>query len=517
MGILNVLWNITKWFTDKTGITRPKESLKRKNDECEIISNKKMRMEDSLVEVVEIGDESLTEGEEVEIIEPGPSDVPLRANPPLILDGRLNQNQIMSPIDLTESSDEENIIKVDGSSSLSNQLCLNGNASMNKNTSNSFEDKCTLTSSIKETRNLNLSMERRFSALKMNDSSVDENTNKILTKIIKHLILPKVETIETPISISRPMLNTQNKHDSNQFNLPQTSSKENSVIPELSFHTNRVIKHECFYDRILRKFKETQAAVALATPKVQHKSPDEILNEKLEIMHEQLNKIKLPIRSKDVFPGYSNDKIEFIKCEMRKPNGYITKGQNIKLSDLNTVFSSKAWLNDEVINHYMSMIVERDPDSLHMFNTFFYFKLSDQGYKSVSRWSRRKDIFKCKKIFIPIHLGNHWCLIYVDFAEKSIKYYDSLGGTNSKCLNIIFGYLKEEYENKKNEKFNCSGWNLVNIGDCPIQKNSYDCGVFTCINAEYLSRDAKLDFTQADMPKLRYRMCYEILNNKLCY
>ena len=140
-----------------------------------------------------------------------------------------------------------------------------------------------------------------------------------------------------------------------------------------------------------------------------------------------------------------------------------------------------------------------------------------QGYQSVRRWSRKKDIFACKKMFSPIHLGNHWCLICVNFIEKTIKYYDSLGNKNTDCLNIIFDYLKQEYKNKKNETFDSSGWQIINSEDCPKQKNGYDCGVFTCVNAEYLSRDAKLDFVQDDMPKLRIRICYEILNNRLCY
>lgn len=120
-------------------------------------------------------------------------------------------------------------------------------------------------------------------------------------------------------------------------------------------------------------------------------------------------------------------------------------------------------------------------------------------------------------MFTPIHLGNHWCLVCVNFVDKTVTYYDSLEGTNPKCLDVIFDYLKKEYENKKDIKLDCSGWRLMNAKDCPIQKNGFDCGVFTCINAEYLSRDAKLDFTQEDMPKLRLRICYEILKNRLCH
>lgn len=105
----------------------------------------------------------------------------------------------------------------------------------------------------------------------------------------------------------------------------------------------------------------------------------------------------------------------------------------------------------------------------------------------------------------------------MNFIEKTIKYYDSLKRTNTNCLNIIFNYLKKEYKDKKNEDFDCSGWRLMNADDCPLQFNSYDCGVFTCVNAEYLARDVNLDFEQSDMVMLRQKLCYEILKKKLIY
>jgi Ulp1 family protease len=49
----------------------------------------------------------------------------------------------------------------------------------------------------------------------------------------------------------------------------------------------------------------------------------------------------------------------------------------------------------------------------------------------------------------------------------------------------------------------------------PSQKNGYDCGVFTCIFAEYSSREEEFDFSQAHMKYLRNRMIYEIVNAKL--
>ena len=45
--------------------------------------------------------------------------------------------------------------------------------------------------------------------------------------------------------------------------------------------------------------------------------------------------------------------------------------------------------------------------------------------------------------------------------------------------------------------------------------NGSDCGMFACKFAEYLSRDARLTFTQEHMPYFRRRMVYEIVTKKL--
>lgn len=217
-------------------------------------------------------------------------------------------------------------------------------------------------------------MEYGFSALQISDSSVDDSNSKTLAHIVKHLVLPKLETGETSASCSRSI---HREHDLTPTNLSQTSDKENVGVRELSFHKNKIIKHEMFYDRILKKFRETKAAMSLASSRIQHKSPDEIFNEKLEVMNEELNKITLPIKQIEVFPGYTNEVLKFIHHQMNKPNSeFVTKGKNIKINDLKSVFLPTAWLNDEVINHYMNLIASRDQDAIHTFDTFFYTKLS---------------------------------------------------------------------------------------------------------------------------------------------
>ena len=44
------------------------------------------------------------------------------------------------------------------------------------------------------------------------------------------------------------------------------------------------------------------------------------------------------------------------------------------------------------------------------------------------------DIFLFDVILIPIHSNSHWCLAVIDFKRRSVTYYDSLLGHNTKCL-----------------------------------------------------------------------------------
>ncbi|KAJ3390742.1 Smt3-specific protease [Lobulomyces angularis] len=88
---------------------------------------------------------------------------------------------------------------------------------------------------------------------------------------------------------------------------------------------------------------------------------------------------------------------------------------------------------------------------------------------------------------------------------------------NSTWLNdeIMRDYLAQEHMDKKKVPFDFCGWVDIDSRDCPVQHNGYDCGVFTCIFAEYLSRNEDFDFSQKDMQYYRERLVWEICNLKL--
>ncbi|XP_071630578.1 uncharacterized protein [Temnothorax longispinosus] len=194
-------------------------------------------------------------------------------------------------------------------------------------------------------------------------------------------------------------------------------------------------------------------------------------------------------------------------------------GLRITRKDLHTL-ADLNWLNDEVINFYMNLLIARGTSSdnypkVHAMNTFFYPKLLSGGHSSLKRWTRKVDIFAQDLMVVPVHLDIHWCMSIVDFRNKTIVYYDSMGSNNPKCLAALKQYLQDESLDKKKQPYNMNDWKLKPARNIPQQMNGSDCGVFSCMFAEYVCANKKITFTQEDMPYFRNKMVYEILKGKL--
>lgn len=208
------------------------------------------------------------------------------------------------------------------------------------------------------------------------------------------------------------------------------------------------------------------------------------------------------------------------------------------------------WLNDEVINFYLSLLKQRSDDRLkkadaqqaaageawprvHFLNTFFYPLLSDKGgynYARVQKWTRRIDLFAMDRVVVPIHLGNHWCLAVINLQDRytqqhstptrvrthvlvcrarlltdttrhhqrnrRFEYYDSLGSSNRECLQRLRRYLQDEARDKKKIELDLADWGDHQPKDIPLQKNGYDCGVFACKFAECIASGRPFYFSQ---------------------
>lgn len=193
---------------------------------------------------------------------------------------------------------------------------------------------------------------------------------------------------------------------------------------------------------------------------------------------------------------------------------------NITRNDLSTL-DGLNWLNDEVINFYMELIRDRSEECDHLpkvysMNTFFVGKLLQMGHSGVRRWTRKVDIFNVDIIPVPVHVGGvHWCMAIIHMTNRTIKYYDSMGHPNNAVLDALEQYLKDESMDKKKKPFDMSDWSFECVRDCPQQRNGSDCGVFSCMFAEFLTLNSKVSFDQQHMQYFRRKMVFEIVAGKL--
>ncbi|CAG5125918.1 unnamed protein product, partial [Candidula unifasciata] len=186
----------------------------------------------------------------------------------------------------------------------------------------------------------------------------------------------------------------------------------------------------------------------------------------------------------------------------------ITRRDIVTLSGLN-------WLNDEVINFYMNLLMRSgekgERAKLYAFNTFLYSK--DEVFSS-----RRCIVMWLFAVLIMCHPNSDVAFIgacVADMVKKVITYYDSMGAQNNQCLYAVLQYLQDESKAKNNTTFKRNEWQLVNAEENPQQMNGGDCGMFMCMYAEYITRGKEITFTQEHMPYFRRRMVYEIISKKL--
>ncbi|XP_043287497.1 sentrin-specific protease-like [Venturia canescens] len=172
------------------------------------------------------------------------------------------------------------------------------------------------------------------------------------------------------------------------------------------------------------------------------------------------------------------------------------------------------WLNDEIINQYFELISETY-EGVYPFNSFFFPRLHIGGYNAIKRWTRKIDIFKYALIMVPIHPGNHWCVITISPPTETVTYFDSFQGKNSQYLKTVMGFIMEETREKKGVTIKMGSWTLTMRKDTPKQLNGYDCGVFACLFTRYEAARLEIDFTQRNIPQIREKMIRELQINKL--
>lgn len=160
----------------------------------------------------------------------------------------------------------------------------------------------------------------------------------------------------------------------------------------------------------------------------------------------------------------------------------------------------RRWLNDEIVNFYGQLILSRSesqkknsmpapdgghvdglvngakgktvgkepPLDVHYFNTFFWTKLTGEGYEKgrLARWTKKVttnlnvflpqvvliylfykfDLFSKDVILIPInHNNTHWAAAAINFRRKRIESYDSMGKARSTVHKVVAAHSLLRY------------------------------------------------------------------------
>lgn len=197
----------------------------------------------------------------------------------------------------------------------------------------------------------------------------------------------------------------------------------------------------------------------------------------------------------------------------------------IRVVPLTRANNTSSWLNDEVINGYLELVVKHGNQndrptqkipSLVTFNSFFYSNLNSKGYEGVRRWSSRKKIggkalLETEHVFIPINLGAHWTLCVVSGRNKTITHYNSLGG-GGPFVGKVLNWVRQELGSSFKEE----EWTLETDGQSPQQTNMNDCGVFTITSARQIMLGmTPMSYDADDIPLQRRRIVAELINEGL--
>lgn len=183
------------------------------------------------------------------------------------------------------------------------------------------------------------------------------------------------------------------------------------------------------------------------------------------------------------------------------------------------------WLNDEVINGYLKLIVAHGkrndrPTQVpthHAFVSFFYNNLESRGYEGVKRWASRakiggKNLLETENVFIPVNSGMHWTLCVVSGKHKTITHYNSLGGNGRRYAETVKKWVIEELGSAYRE----GEWKVDYVGETPQQENMDDCGVFTITNARQIMLGlTPMSYTAGQIRLQRRRIVAELIHGGL--
>lgn len=119
-------------------------------------------------------------------------------------------------------------------------------------------------------------------------------------------------------------------------------------------------------------------------------------------------------------------------------------------------------------------------DSIYLYNSCFYMRLTQFNPKAIFKWTKNTDIFSKKYLVNPVCHGHHWILVIVRTDPHiSLMILDSLNKERRSVEVKITRYLQDMWS----AKLPHSGKKTLEVKQIryptiPPQPNNTDCGLY---------------------------------------
>ncbi|KKY27713.1 putative ulp1 protease family protein [Phaeomoniella chlamydospora] len=267
----------------------------------------------------------------------------------------------------------------------------------------------------------------------------------------------------------------------------------------------------------------TRGQIIIPSPEISDQRQTRLQKKKAE-EEAAAKKLEYELRRKPFLPLSPEQDIAVTDVLM-KGFGKFSRTDLVRVVPTGRGGGTEGWLNDEVINEYLTLICthgnSRSASSVgkkyHAFSSYFYNNIMQKGYSSVSRWAKRakldaKTILDMEAIYVPVNSGSHWTLLAIRPATKSVQYFDSLGGSGRNAMSVAKQWLSGELGPQYQE----AAWSFEATSESPQQDNYSDCGVFTITTAKMLTLGiSPLAYGPADIPNVRRKIVAELLGGGL--
>ncbi|KAJ3779638.1 hypothetical protein GGU10DRAFT_337854, partial [Lentinula aff. detonsa] len=206
---------------------------------------------------------------------------------------------------------------------------------------------------------------------------------------------------------------------------------------------------------------------------------------------------------------------------------YSSAQYHLRSRDLHTL-NPTGWLNDNVINAYISLLSSTTPPSITIIPSFINSAIrtartsgmSIRKHEALFRSTKPyPNLMSSRLILMPINIGNtHWMAGAINLPARTLTLYDSSQSLYQIHYEDIFWGIQNWLvnEGKRRQQEMTSLKLIAPQITVPQQLNSYDCGIFTLNFILACAQDKNgFPFDQSDCSYLRRKMCWELAHGKL--